>query len=154
MSIQDIIIIFSLLKDGKINQYLCKSAIDSLIKDSKFNYIKYFEESIVTDKKLEEVIMAVISENEEIIIDITNGNNKKVGVLIGKVLNILGKGVDSQKISLMILVQIDIRKRIIMEIFRKYQKNSLNNFEILPIDNIDIKYNNNNNKLALVGPVL
>lgn len=132
MSIQDIIIIFSLLKDGKINQYLCKSAIDSLIKDSKFNYIKYFEESIVTDKKLEEVIMDVISENEEIIIDITNGNNKKVGVLIGKVLNILGKGVDSQKISLMILVQIDIRKRIIMEIFRKYQKNSLNNFEILP----------------------
>lgn len=153
MSIQDIIIIFSLLKDGKINQYLCKSAIDSLIKDSKFNYIKYFEESIVTDKKLEEVIMDVISENEEIIIDITNGNNKKIGVLLGKVLNILGKGVDSKKISLMILVQIDIRKRILMEIFRKYQKNSLNNFEILPIDNIDIKYNNNN-KLALVGPVL
>lgn len=152
MSIQDIIIIFSLLKDGKINQYLCKSAIDSLIKDSKFNYIKYFEESIVTDKKLEEVIMDVISENEEIIIDITNGNNKKIGVLFGKVLNILGKGVDSKKISLMILVQIDIRKRILMEIFRKYQKNSLNNFEILPIDNIDIKYNNN--KLALVGPVL
>ena len=153
MSIQDIIIIFSLLKDGKINQYLCKSAIDSLIKDSKFNYIKYFEESIVTDKKLEEVIMDVISENEEIIIDITNGNNKKIGVLLGKVLNILGKGVDSKKISLMILVQIDIRKRILMEIFRKYQKNSLNNFEILPIDNIDIKYNNNN-KLSLVGPVL
>jgi Asp-tRNA(Asn)/Glu-tRNA(Gln) amidotransferase B subunit len=152
MSIQDIIIIFSLLKDGKINQYLCKSAIDSLRKDSKFNYIKYFEESIVTDKKLEEVIMDVISENEEIIIDITNGNNKKIGVLLGKVLNILGKGVDSKKISLMILVQIDIRKRILMEIFRKYQKNSLNNFEILPIDNIDIKYNNN--KLALVGPVL
>ena len=152
MSIQDIIIIFSLLKDGKINQYLCKSAIDSLRKDSKFNYIKYFEESIVTDKKLEEVIMDVISENEEIIIDITNGNNKKIGVLLGKVLNILGKGVDSKKISLMILVQIDIRKRILMEIFRKYQKNSLNNFEILPIYNIDIKYNTN--KLALFGPVL
>ena len=48
VNILDIIIIFKLLKDDIINQHLCKRAIDSLFKDSKFDYIKYFKESIVT----------------------------------------------------------------------------------------------------------
>jgi aspartyl-tRNA synthetase len=114
----DIIVIFKLLKDEIINQYLCKNAIDSLREDSKFDYMKYFEENMVSDEKLEKTIISIISdnENEKVITDIENGNHKKIGVLVKKVLDIVGKGANAKKIDLMISVQIDIRKRILRQI--------------------------------------
>jgi Asp-tRNA(Asn)/Glu-tRNA(Gln) amidotransferase B subunit len=52
--------------------------------------MKYFLKNGVTIDKLWEVVTLIISENEYIVKCIIAGDQKKIGVLSGKVLKILG----------------------------------------------------------------
>ena len=52
--------------------------------------MKYFLENAVTLEKLWEVVTLVINENEHIVKCIIAGDQKKIGILSGKVLKIVG----------------------------------------------------------------
>ncbi len=95
--------IFKLFKAEKITAVLVQNAIASYLKDSTFDYNKYFEENTISEEKVQEVISEVISENEAVANDIKAGDQGKSGILVGKVLGIIGKGANGKVIRQIIL---------------------------------------------------
>jgi aspartyl-tRNA synthetase len=95
--------IFKLFKAEKITAVLVQNAITAYLKDSTFDYNKYFEENTISEEKLQEVIAKVISENETVANDIKAGDKGKAGILVGKVLGIIGKGANGKVIRQIIL---------------------------------------------------
>ena len=73
------------------------------LKDRTFDYNKYFEENTISEDKIQEVIAKVISENEAVANDIKAGDQGKAGILVGKVLGIIGKGANGKVIRQIIL---------------------------------------------------
>ncbi|WP_067150512.1 bifunctional amidotransferase subunit GatB/aspartate--tRNA ligase AspS [Pseudotamlana agarivorans] len=96
--IEHLIEIFQLFKDEKITSVLVQNAITAYLKDRKFDYNKYFEENTISESQIEEAIAKVISENEAIANDIKSGNQGKAGILVGKVIAIIGKGASGKVI--------------------------------------------------------
>jgi len=96
--INHLIDIFKLFKSEKITAVLVQNAITSYLKDRTFNYNKYFEENTISEDKIANAIEKVISENEAIANDIKSGNQGKAGVLVGKVIAIIGKGASGKVI--------------------------------------------------------
>ncbi|AUS04593.1 bifunctional amidotransferase subunit GatB/aspartate--tRNA ligase AspS [Pseudotamlana carrageenivorans] len=96
--IEHLIEIFQLFKDEKITSVLVQNAITAYLKDRKFDYNKYFEEHTISESQIEEAIAKVISENEAIANDIKSGNQGKAGILVGKVIAIIGKGASGKVI--------------------------------------------------------
>ncbi|GAA3637581.1 bifunctional amidotransferase subunit GatB/aspartate--tRNA ligase AspS [Flavivirga jejuensis] len=90
--IEHLIEIFKLFKDEKITSVLVQNAITSYLKDRDFDYNNYFEENTISESKIQDAIATVISENETIANDIKAGNQGKAGILVGKVIAIIGKG--------------------------------------------------------------
>lgn len=90
--INHLIDIFKLFQTEKITAVLVQNAITSYLKDRTFNYNKYFEENTISEDKIMSAIDKVISENEAIANDIKSGNQGKAGILVGKVIAIIGKG--------------------------------------------------------------
>ena len=105
-NIADFIEIFSLFKNEKVTPVLAQNAIKSLLEDSKFNYKTYFEANTISEEKIENAIAKVISENEAVANDIKAGNQGKAGILVGKVIAIIGKGASGKVIREGILKQI------------------------------------------------
>ena len=68
-----------------------------------FDYNKYFEENTISEDKIQEVIATVISENEAVANDIKAGDQGKAGILVGKVLGVIGKGANGKVIRQIIL---------------------------------------------------
>jgi len=95
--------IFSLFKAEKITAVLVQNAITSYLKDRTFDYNKYFEENTISTLQIEAAIEKVISENEAIATDIKSGNQGKAGILVGKVIAIIGKGASGKVIRQSIL---------------------------------------------------
>ncbi len=87
---------FAQFKAGKVTNVLLSNAIKELLKDETFDYKKYFADNSITDEKLIAAIDQVISENEAIANDIKGGNQGKAGVLVGKLIAIVGKGVSGK----------------------------------------------------------
>ncbi|WP_194766051.1 bifunctional amidotransferase subunit GatB/aspartate--tRNA ligase AspS [Tamlana sp. I1] len=104
--IEHLIEIFQLFKDEKITSVLVQNAITAYLKDRKFDYNKYFEENTISESQIEEAIAKVISENEAIANDIKSGNQGKAGILVGKVIAIIGKGASGKVIREGILKQV------------------------------------------------
>lgn len=102
-NVEDIITIFKLFKEEKITAVLVQNALASYLKDAAFDYKKYFEENSISEDKIQEVIAAVISENEAVANDIKAGNQGKAGILVGKVLAVIGKGANGKVIRQVIL---------------------------------------------------
>jgi len=102
-NVEDIITIFKLFKEEKITAVLVQNALASYLKDAAFDYNKYFEENSISEDKIQEVIAAVISENEAVANDIKAGNQGKAGILVGKVLAVIGKGANGKVIRQIIL---------------------------------------------------
>ncbi len=98
--------IFKLFKAEKITAVLVQNAITSYLKDRTFDYNKYFEENTISEDKIQEVIAKVISENEAVANDIKAGNQGKAGILVGKVLGVIGKGANGKVIRQIILDQL------------------------------------------------
>ncbi len=102
-NIQDIIAIFQLFKAEKITAVLVQNALASYLKDAAFDYKKYFEENTISEDKIQEVIAKVIADNEAVANDIKAGDQGKAGILVGKVLGVIGKGANGKVIRQIIL---------------------------------------------------
>ena len=95
--------IFVLFKAEKITAVLVQNAIAGYLQDQNFDYNKYFSDNTISEDKIQEVIAKVISENEEVANDIKAGDQGKAGILVGKVLGIIGKGANGKVIRQIIL---------------------------------------------------
>jgi len=98
--------IFVLFKAEKITAVLVQNAIAGYLKDQNFDYTKYFADNTISEDKIQEVIAKVLSENEGVANDIKAGNEGKAGILVGKVLGVVGKGADGKVIRKIILDQL------------------------------------------------
>ena len=97
-SIAHLIEIFQLFKAEKITAVLVQNAITSYLKDSTFDYKKYFENNTISEDKITEAIQKVLSENKAIANDIKAGNQGKAGILVGKIIAVVGKGASGKVI--------------------------------------------------------
>jgi aspartyl-tRNA synthetase len=97
-NVNDLVLIFQLFKADKITSVLVQNGIISYLKDPKFDYKKYFEANTISASKIAAAIVKVVSENEAIATDIKNGNQGKAGILVGKVIAIIGKGASGKVI--------------------------------------------------------
>ena len=95
--------IFKLFKAEKITAVLVQNAITAYLKDRTFDYNKYFEENTISEDKIQEVIATVLLENEAVANDIKAGDQGKAGILVGKVLGVIGKGANGKVIRQIIL---------------------------------------------------
>jgi aspartyl-tRNA synthetase len=96
--ISDFITIFSLFKDEKVTPVLAQNAIKLLLADAAFDYRTYFEANTISEEKIQEAIAKVISENEAVTLEVKAGNQGKAGILVGKVIEIIGKGASGKVI--------------------------------------------------------
>ena len=90
-NVDHLIEIFELFKQEKITSVLVQNGIMSYLKDSTFDYKKYFEDNTISEDKIIDTVQKVISENSVIVNDIKAGNQGKAGILVGKVMAIIGK---------------------------------------------------------------
>ena len=97
-NVADLIAIFQLFKVDKITSVLVQNAITSYLKEPTFDYKKYFDENTISQDKITDAIATVIFENEAISNDIKKGNQGKAGILVGKVIAIIGKGASGKVI--------------------------------------------------------
>ncbi|GAL67437.1 bifunctional amidotransferase subunit GatB/aspartate--tRNA ligase AspS [Jejuia pallidilutea] len=104
--IEHLIEIFQMFKAEKITSVLVQNAITAYLKDRTFDYNKYFEDNTISQSQIDEAIAKVISENEAIANDIKSGNQGKAGILVGKVIGIIGKGAPGKVIRESILAQL------------------------------------------------
>lgn len=102
-SIDHLIEIFQLFKAEKITAVLVQNAIIGYLKDRTFDYNKYFADNTISEDKIQEVIAKVLSENEAVANDIKAGDQGKAGILVGKILGIIGKGANGKIIRQQIL---------------------------------------------------
>ncbi|WP_435414664.1 bifunctional amidotransferase subunit GatB/aspartate--tRNA ligase AspS [Polaribacter aestuariivivens] len=96
--INHLIEIFQLFKADKITSVLVQNGITSYLKDRTFDFKKYFDDNTISEAQIFEAIEKVISENEAIANDIKAGNQGKAGILVGKVIAIIGKGASGKVI--------------------------------------------------------
>ena len=102
-NIEHLVTIFVLFKAEKITAVLVQNAIAGYLQDQNFDYNKYFSDNTISEDKIQEVIAKVISENEGVANDIKAGDQGKAGILVGKVLGIIGKGANGKVIRQIIL---------------------------------------------------
>lgn len=102
-NIDHLIEIFELFKLEKITSVLVQNGITSYLKDTAFDYKNYFEENTISDDKITGAVLKVISENNQIANDIKAGNQGKAGILVGKVMAIIGKGASGKVVRQQIL---------------------------------------------------
>lgn len=105
-NINHLIEVFQLFKEEKITSVLVQNGIKSYLKDSNFNYKKYFDENTISETQIKEAVAKVIEENATIASDIKNGNQGKAGILVGKTIKIIGKGASGKTIREEILKQL------------------------------------------------
>ena len=105
-NIADLIEIFQLFKADKITSVLVQNGITSYLKDSSFDYKKYFDENTISKDKITAAIAKVVLENNAIANEIKEGNPGKAGILVGKVIAIIGKGASGKLIRTGILEQL------------------------------------------------
>jgi aspartyl-tRNA synthetase len=97
-NIEDLTEIFTLFKGEKITAVLAQNGIKSLLKNPDFDYRKYFSDHTISEEQIQEVIHKVIEENKTVALEITEGNQGKAGMLVGKVLSVIGKGASGKVI--------------------------------------------------------
>ena len=110
--VSHLIEIFQLFKAEKITAVLVQNAIIRYLKDRKFDYNAYFNENTISEEKIKVAVLNVIAKNEVIAKDIKAGNQDKAGILVGKVIRIIGKGASGKL----------IREYILSSIFGKEKK--------------------------------
>lgn len=97
-NVADLVEIFSMFKENKVTVVLVQNGIKSLLADSSFDYKKYFADNTISEDQIKDAIEKVISENEAVANDIKGGNQGKAGILVGKVIAIIGKGASGKVI--------------------------------------------------------
>ncbi len=97
-NIADLEAIFTLFKAEKVTPVLAQHAIKSVINDAAFDYNSYFETHTISEDKISNAIQEVIAQNEAVANAIKGGNQGKAGILVGKVIAIIGKGASGKVI--------------------------------------------------------
>ncbi len=105
-NVSDVIEIFRQLKTETITPVLFQNAIKSVLKNPDFDYISYFKDNSISETQIQQAIATVISENNAIANAIKNGDQGKAGILVGKVIAIIGKGASGKVIREGILSQL------------------------------------------------
>ena len=105
-NVADITTIFSLFQQEKVTVVLVQNALQAILKDAAFDYKKYFAENTISEEQIKAAIQKVISENEVVANEIKAGNQGKAGVLVGKVIAIIGKGASGQVVRQGILDEV------------------------------------------------
>lgn len=106
----DFVKIFGELKNGRITLILLQNALKQLLENKSFDYMVYFKANSISDDSLEESILSVIKENSAIADEIKAGDEGKAGILVGKVLQIVGKGANGKLVREKILAQLSADK--------------------------------------------
>ncbi|RCS26619.1 aspartate--tRNA ligase [Polaribacter sp. WD7] len=119
--------IFQLFKQDKITSVLVQNGISNYLKDSTFDYKKYFDENTISEDTIKNAVAKVIVENEAIANDIKNGNQGKSGILVGKIIKIIGKGASGKVIREEILKQVSVDKVGSKNLEIESKKTSTNN---------------------------
>lgn len=94
----DFTAIFSLLQKEQVTVVLVQKAIQSLLENPAYDYTTYFKENTISESQIHAAIQQVIAENEAVARDVKNGNQGKAGILVGKVIAIIGKGASGKVI--------------------------------------------------------
>ena len=102
-NVAQLIEIFQLFKEDKITSVLVQNGITSYLKDRTFDYKKYFDDNTISEDKIKAAVLKVVTENEAIANDIKAGNQGKAGILVGKVIGIIGKGASGKVVRQEIL---------------------------------------------------
>ncbi|TYA84402.1 bifunctional amidotransferase subunit GatB/aspartate--tRNA ligase AspS [Seonamhaeicola marinus] len=97
-NVNDFIEVFTLFKEDKVTPVLAQNAIKNLLADASFDYATYFKDNTISEDTIHEAISKVISENAAVANDIKAGNQGKAGILVGKVIGIIGKGASGKVI--------------------------------------------------------
>ncbi len=106
-NVLDIIELFKLLKTEAVTPVLFQNAIQSLLTNPNYDYKTYFEKNSISETQIQEAITKVISENSAIANAIKQGDQGKAGILVGKVIAIIGKGASGKVIREHILTQLE-----------------------------------------------
>ncbi|WP_298780148.1 bifunctional amidotransferase subunit GatB/aspartate--tRNA ligase AspS [uncultured Polaribacter sp.] len=104
--VNHLIEIFKLFKAEKITAVLVQNGIVNYLKDKTFDFKKYFEDNTISEEQIKDAVQKVVAENEAIANDIQSGNQGKAGILVGKVIAIIGKGASGKVIREEILNQV------------------------------------------------
>ncbi|GAB1855801.1 hypothetical protein MHTCC0001_06350 [Flavobacteriaceae bacterium MHTCC 0001] len=102
-NVSDFVAIFNLFKTDKVTPVLAQNAIRSLLADANFDYKTYFDKNSISEEKINAAINKVIVENDAVANDIKAGNQGKAGILVGKVIGIIGKGASGKVVRERIL---------------------------------------------------
>ena len=105
-NIDDIIEIFQLFKADKITAVLAQNGVKSYLKNHQFDFKKYFDENSISEEKIKLAVLQVINTNKNIAEEIKAGNQGKAGILVGKIIGIIGKGASGKVIRQEILNQL------------------------------------------------
>ncbi|KPM49366.1 bifunctional amidotransferase subunit GatB/aspartate--tRNA ligase AspS [Jiulongibacter sediminis] len=106
---------FAELKSGNITVILLQDAINAYLNDAQFDYQAYFKENSISDSSIDDSVQKVIEENGDIAEEIKAGNQGKAGILVGKVLQIIGKGASGKVIREKILDALNPEKAAAQE---------------------------------------
>lgn len=107
VNIEDYIEIFQLFAKEKVTAVLVQNAMKSLLADATFDYKAYFKANSISEDTLNDAIASVLSNNKVIAKEIVSGNQGKAGILVGKVISIIGKGASGKVIRESILKQLE-----------------------------------------------
>ncbi len=102
-SVSQLTEIFQLFKEDKITSVLVQNGITSYLRDRTFDYKKYFDDNTISEDQIKDAVLKVVAENEATANDIKAGNQGKAGILVGKVIGIIGKGASGKVIRQEIL---------------------------------------------------
>jgi len=93
-------------KAEKITNVLLANAVKQLLADSTFDYNTYFANNSISDDKIDVAVAQVIADNKEIAEEIKGGNQGKAGILVGKIMGIIGKGASGKVVREKIIAQL------------------------------------------------
>ena len=112
-NVEALIDVFSVLKDRKVTVVLAGQAISKILETPDFDYECFFKANSIDEEKLHMTLNEIIADNPVISDQVRSGNLGKAGVLVGKVMEVLGKGTVSGN---------DVRQRIIELLTNKQQQ--------------------------------
>lgn len=121
--------------EKKINLSIFQLALKNWFKNSNFDLQKFLKNSIIDEKSLEQTISLVTQKNQEIANEIKSGNYRKIGFLIGKVIEKLGKKTSGKLIYQKIIKHLNLNLNSIQTLkdFELNLKQESKNIYKLPI---------------------
>ena len=106
--IEPFIGIISLFRHDQISHELLLEMLGRLLEDNHYDYNAYIKENFIPEEKIAETIAELIKQNPDIVSEINKGNAKKIGVLVGKAISVLGKSISGKQIRARILTRLSV----------------------------------------------